>query len=83
MQFIYMGKQKWVTAIKAKEGAELAGDRIGQRNANVNPVKGFEDSTINFEYIVRRQCTTEITDQEFANIMKHAPAMIKKTKEGI
>ena len=58
MRFVYIGKQKYVTAIKARIGAERTGDVIPFGVVNAHPIARREDSTVNFRYIVSKLCNT-------------------------
>lgn len=80
MRFVYMGKQKYVTAIKARIGAERAGDVISQQYPNIHPITGRENSTVNFEYILTNLCYTSLEEGDLENIRNHAPEMIAETR---
>ena len=75
-----MGKQKYVTAIKARIGAERTGVVMPYRTVNARPIVGREDSTVNFHDIVTKLFYTCLRDGDLDNIMRHAAEMVAETR---
>ena len=76
MRFVYMSKMKWVTAIKARTGAERAGDCMPAGTVLKHPIAGLENSTADFHGIFSNLCYTKLTSEETERIMRFAPEML-------
>ena len=80
MRFVYMGKQKYITAIKARIGGERAGDVIPEGMVNDHPIFGRENSTVNFHHILTNLCYTSLKTGDLDTVMQNAAEMVEETR---